>query len=304
MFCYGGGETFSQNVLLGTTITSFPEDEVQLVAEKIQTFDLFQFPVSDLNILLKAAGENSTDVKFQIGNIYDWSMTIEENDIRSPGFQIVEMTNNGPIYHPKSNVVNTYKGYINGDESQWVRLYVSEHKIGMSFLANGVLYRVAPLSSYLPGHQYDSSYMLFKQSDEVLSEGYCATEMEQSIETSTATPDTPSNVTKVRYLELATDIDYEFYDKYKDVGTGSAISNVNARIDEILNEVDRRYAAEPIFLSVLHIESHIWTTNFDPYSSSNDIVEKWDEFRDEWKDNYNCTARDAAVLFSVGNLAH
>lgn len=295
----GGGNAFSQNILSGTSLTPFSETEKQVLAEKIHAFDLFQFPVSDLNVLLKAAGESSTTVRFQFGDQYDWSMTIEENDIRSAGFQIVEMTDDGPIYHPKSNAVNTYKGFIDGDMSQWVRCFVSDSKFSMSFLVDGVAYRVSPVSRYLAGHQNDDSFLIFKQRDMVDTEGACATQMEQSIENAITTPTADP---KVRFLELATDADYEFYQMYKDEGSGTAIENVNNRIDEILNEVDQIYSDPRILLNIQHVVSNVWSSSNDPYSNSTDIIEKWDEFKTKWNSDFKCTQRDAAILLSGKSL--
>jgi len=52
-----------------------------MVSEEIKAFELFQFPMEDLNTFVKASGNSGATVRVQVGNQHDWTMVLEENDI-------------------------------------------------------------------------------------------------------------------------------------------------------------------------------------------------------------------------------
>ena len=291
-------QAFSQNLFEGYSRELTP-DEHLLIQEEICEYEVFDFPFAELNFQLKDTGEDSVStVQFKISELYDWQMTLKENEIRATNYLLVETTDEEVFVRHKEKNVNTYKGFINGDTSQWVRLFVSDNKMGGLISYEGTLLNIEPVMEYISDSLYRHSFILFEQKEKkCLEEFDCL--FDDSIVDLGEIPVTPRD-DKERFLEFATDADFEFFLKHmNDDPNNPPIINVENAIVAKINNVDGIYQST-FGMSIQLVYQHIWSTSNDPYSG--DIQNHWQELKDHWETEKTCVQKDAVTLFSGKNL--
>gem|GEM_PF-4713416 len=264
-------------------LNSVEQSQIQGVFEP--GFEVFDFPAAGLNRFIKD-NNGSAAFTFNLEGM-KLQMKLEKNPIRSAGFQLVRTTPSGRIIeHPKE--VNTYKGLIDGSPKQFVRFFVSNERFGGMMQYQGELLFIEPLKDYIDAEKFNQTFVMSNASAPP-PEIECALDISPASTPVTARDDIP------RYLELAVDVDYEFYDLNAQLNENTVMQMVG----QWVNNIDGIYQ-QAFMMSIHLIYLHIWQTVNDPYSG--DIRQHWDDFFNYWRVNKDCVSRDAVCLFSGKNL--
>jgi hypothetical protein len=296
---------FSQDLHEGNLLELTTADHL-LIQEELSdsSYQVFHFPYTGLNYSLKeTVADSALTIQFKIDSLYDWRMTLEENEIRSGNYLLAATVDTtGIIVWQKSREVNTYKGFINGDTSQWVAMYISSSRMGGLFNFDGDLLYLKPLMDFIPDSIYSHSFILYKAGSEKELGGFvCLTD--DTIVDAGDTLLSPRSETE-RYLEYAVDVDKEFFDKYKNEDDNPTLDEqVEAVEDVVLRYIKDVHA---LYLDAANLEIqlvylHIWTTGDDPYSGN--IQDHWDQLQSHWNGPKGCVNKDAGVLLSGKNLS-
>jgi hypothetical protein len=307
LFSLGGffKPVFSQDLHEGNLFELTTANHL-LIQEELSdsSYQVFHFPYTGLNYSLKEAGADSAiAIQFKIDSLYDWQMTLEENEIRSGNYLLAATVDTtGVVVWQKSIEVNTYKGFINGDTSQWIAMYISNSRMGGLLNFNGDLLYLKPLMDFIPDSTYSHSFILYKAgSEKELGEFVCLTN--DTIVDAGDTLLSPRSQTE-RYLEYVVDADKEFFDRYKNVADNPTIDNqIEAVEDVVLNYINDVHALyhHTANLNIQLVYLHIWTTEDDPYSGN--LQAHWDQLRSHWNGPKGCVNKDAGVLLSGKNLS-
>lgn len=116
-----------------------------------QSINDFKIVRLDFKVLRNITTNNNgyLDFHLKVGDAYDWEISLEENYIQSPNYRMEE--NNKQIdRQPKT--VTTYKGLINGNSSNHVRLAISETMFEGYFLDESEMIFIRPLNKIIPNY--------------------------------------------------------------------------------------------------------------------------------------------------------
>ncbi|HUP42256.1 MAG TPA: M12 family metallo-peptidase [Thermoanaerobaculia bacterium] len=256
-------------------------------------YDVVELPLGAVARQVRTRGELALVLQSRL-----FEMDLELNDLRAPGFQTVLMTAQGAVEVPSPAVV-TYRGTLRGEPDSIVRVTADRGMFtGMIKSGDDFLF-IDPLRDYVanaPMH----ALVVYREAD-IRPEGggLCGVGGALSAVPGLGAEAGPSLAgpgviarghTTLRRLQVATDADGEYYQRFGNPGTFD-------RIKGILNNVDGIYRNQlNLYISITYMQA--WTNpSTDPYSS-NDAVTNLNQFRNWWNANRTGTVRDAAHLWS------
>lgn len=224
------------------------------------------------------------------------NLTLEEYDIRSSQYKAYQSSATGVKEDVYIDNCYTYKGYLNDDPAQFVRLTVTDKLIkGVLFDKSKGYLVLEPLSTFQKSNESEGKYAFYNLSSLKNSSNLCGVHAIKSVlnESKQDKARQASTLTNpCRIVEIATDADYEWYSIF---GNAS-----NFEIISIMNVVDGIYQNTFNLRMVISFQN-VYTANNDPYTTNNDLL-FLDQFRNHWNSNRQNIKRDLAHLFSGKTL--
>jgi len=266
------------------------KSEVQKLDGLIKVMNVLQLEPAALNSYVKQ-NPSQARLKLAVSSNLTLDLTIQQNEIRSTGYQAVISTEKGDIVDSYAESINTYSGYANNDPSQFVRLYIDNEQIkGIISDGKDGYYAIEPLSDITKTTDTDNRYVVFNTEQVKTVDGKCGLEepISQAIAKAESARTAATFTSACRILEVATDADYEYFKKY---GASS-----NARILNDMNIIAGIYLST-FNIRIMVTSQHVYATANDPYTSS-DPSKLLDEFTNYWNKNMTGVKRDVAHLFT------
>lgn len=117
-------------------------------------WDLYQIDVKAFDGFVKNAGADM-DLQLQLGEQYNWDISLHPRDMRSPNFKLSVLTDKG-IEHPTvPNEVVTFQGQLNAADPGAVSLTITEDLIYGFIKKDNEFYFIEPLRYFEPGQAKD-----------------------------------------------------------------------------------------------------------------------------------------------------
>ena len=251
---------------------------------------LFDYDVVELPLaqLARRTSTGSLDVVLR-GRLFE--LELEQNDLRAPGFQAVVLTESGPV-ETKLGPVTTYRGTVRGEEGSVVRM-TADRAVFTGFVKAGEDWVfIDPLTEYVPGAAKNQAVVYRETDVRPEAAGLCGVEgwMRIGGEQPSFPGFAPKGHTSLRTLQVATEADGQYYQRYGNPG-------LFTRIQGILNNVDGIYENQ-LNLSISITYQQAWpNAGSDPYTSL-DAVTSLNQFRNWWNSNRGGTVRDTAHKWS------
>lgn len=259
-----------------------------------QSVDDFKIVRMDFNVLRNISSNNkgSLDFNLRVGDDYNWKISLEETNIKSPNYRIEE---NNKQFDSQPQTVTTYKGLLNGNSSNHVRLAISETMFEGYFSDEGEMIFIRPLNRIIPNYPTKEHFIIFNASDikDNLSIKDCGiAEIKKITQSQSKSLTTARATTSCRVLEIATEADFEFFQ-----ANGSNITTANNSILATLNQVEGVYQTTFNIHFLVAFQS-VWSTSSDPFtiSGSTPVV---DELANWWQANRANVSRDIVFFFSA-----
>ncbi len=232
-------------------------------------------------------------------SVASYLINLQRNDIRSPKYNEAvngEVVMERSIDSDREYKVNTFKGYANGDQGDIVRFTVTEDNfwgyIYESEREEWVFFE--SVGHFVRNSQIKNKLLIYRFEDlkrEVFGECHLAIVEGQGGGSNNSNKNSrgPNTQCEPRYLEIATDADFEFF---QNNGWGS-----NNEIQSILNQSEGVYS---IYFNILFSVTfqNLWSTSSDPYSSMTPFTRLNSECRPYWNANFSTVGRDLTMLFS------
>lgn len=278
-----------------TSKAQFNSIESEKIGQILSSYSLVSLNTDRLNLELKKSPKHYEAV-LSISENLKWDLVLEENEIRSPEYKSVESSGNGDTELPLTEC-NTYKGYVNGDPTQFVRLYIDKEKIvGSIYDRKKGYYFINSVGEMLNTKAHDDRFVIYSLEDVKEKNWECGSEplsdgVKKARNTARASVTTTCNI-----LEVATDSDFEFTTFW-----GSS-ANANAAILQNMNAVDGVYSST-FNVRIMVTFQHTWggPTDTDPYTTTNSST-FLSQFKDHWNANYSYVKRDWAHLYTNKTL--
>ena len=120
--------------------SDFNHPDLAASFEKVQ---VFEFDVTSLQKDIQTADQYHFNLK--LGDQFDWNLNLVLNDMRSPDYQEIAMTESGWQVLPKRRAI-TYEGFLNGKQIGEVRMSITDNFL-MGFVTDdGERYFIEPLN--------------------------------------------------------------------------------------------------------------------------------------------------------------
>lgn len=252
-------------------------------------YDVFELDTEDLERRVRETGR----LRMLLGNqVFD--LTLELNDLRSPGHRVVLMTDHGPV-DMDPGPVRTFAGRLAGDSESVVRLTVEPDGFSGYVRTEHDWLFIDPVSQYqdlAPGRDV----VVYRDRDvrpEV--KGSCgAAPVEGAARNLVSQLRVEAAAATLSKLEVATDGDGEFTQHH-------GASGASSRVETILNTVDGIFQLD-FDLDIKITFKLLWSNpNNDPYTSADAFTFR-QQYADYWNANFFWVNRDANQLFTRKDL--
>lgn len=223
---------FAQTLFYGTPIPQQIPTSQQLT-KHIKDYQLFNISTSEISTHLRSANGNKQSLLLQLGNSFSWQLQLIPNDLRSPDFKLILLTQKGRQTLPTpSNIA--YKGILTGGGE--VRLSFDDGFIyGFLTLENGIDMQIEPLQYWIPNAPKDV-FIVYKATDLINTHPvYCANSTHPS-----STPPLP-DIDQNRQAGECTEIELAFVADYLLLKEKGSADKVNKHLNAILNAVQPSY---------------------------------------------------------------
>ncbi|MDR1224128.1 MAG: M12 family metallo-peptidase [Tannerella sp.] len=271
------------------------DSDNKVLNQHLKKHKRFMVEKKDLLDSLNHYGKSTFNLNIDTEN--DWTITIQTNDMRSHDYTSYYTSDSGTFQNRGSYTPNTYKGKTSNGHI--VRLTIDNDKF-FGVILNNEEQKVIRQTRDFTGDKKDESLVIYDNSDYIAPKN-----KSDYINDALVVPDARiaglqnnlmSSVSLCTYyLQIATEADYEFYQK-----NGSNIQSANETVLSALNLAEGVY--ESTFnLNFIITFQNVWTTSSDPYSST-DSHTLLNQFRTEWNANRTGVARNIAHLFTGKNL--
>ncbi len=284
----------SPNTFRGEAVELSPSQQQQVESHSCD-YRTFRFPLADFRRFLQyeAQGSAGATCEIYLGEDLHWSVELWENDLRSRDFIRSQTGARGPVDALSLRPNINYRGQLAGQPDNWLRWTVADDFWSGLSLVNGEKYRMESLGNWLPDEELADVYILYQAGSR-----HCESNLATSCWSPHPPAETPAEIPLTRqtndppqrYLELAADVDYEFYEDY-DFDVVQVEQTIQARI----NEIDGVYQNQ-LNMAVILVYLNIWTTPNDPYTGNKDTL-YYNVFY-HWLRNNPCVHRDVVHLFS------
>lgn len=295
--CFIWVETHAQDQLRINAATSELDVKQRVTLNKyLSDYTVIDVDVKTLKSYLQQH-KSEAKIKLAISGSNVLDLTLEEYDIRASNYKAHKTSANGAIEDVHTDACYTYRGYLNNDPNQFVRLSVTDKTIrGLLFDKLKGYLSIEPLTTFEKLNQSQGKYVLYNMSSLRSSTKSCGVNFIKS----KLPPSKPNGgrqmavaINPCRIVEIATDADYEYF-----LASGN---NTFSEILSTLNVVDGIYQST-FNLRIVVVYQHMYTSASDPYTSS-DGANLLDEFSGYWNANRSAIKRDLAYLFTARQLS-
>ena len=121
-------------------------EETEALATRFSERTVFQLDIEKLSQFVQNNGDFSA-FTLQIGDAYTWDIELVKNELRSPDYYAIQMTNDGPVLVPPGPCI-TYRGNLQSDPEAVVRLGIDEN------LLDGYVWQKDGFVFIEPGYKY------------------------------------------------------------------------------------------------------------------------------------------------------
>jgi hypothetical protein len=227
-------------------------------------------------------------------------LRLSPNDLRSPNYRAVVMTEGGALEQLKTTPVKTYRGTVEGLGSADARFTIDEGFLEGLILTPQERFYVEPMRRY-DAEAGAEEYILYKASDIRVEESSNSSDATMNHKVNRAlggvrnfapaAPLMPQTTATLREVELATEADFEYVQR-----VGGTASAANTQIQSIMNQVDAIYRQELGLTFRITFQS-AWDTPNDPYNAT-DLTGIITEFANYWNTNRTTVPRDLAHMWT------
>ncbi len=281
------------NPIKKINVVKYDGDNISEINEYLKKYTLYSIAFDSLHTYINSNMYLSEFIIPLLDNEYLFN--IQKNDLRSPEYFTSE--NEKLIY--KRNIkdstyknIITYKGYANHEKENYIRLTVSKDNFW------GYIYEpqiddfifFQSLGKFLNNSKYNKLLVVYLAKDiKKSSIGGC------ELEVVSGNWDVPEKskgfIDKCtpRYLQIATEADYEYYQKHG--------QNTFTNILSLLNQVEGIYSANFNLMFEVTFQN-MWTTPNDPYNSKVAFERLAYEMRPYWNSNFYNVQRDLALYYT------
>ena len=299
---------------LQSTPSSIEKDKKAKLDKSLKKYEVFTLDNQAINDLIKSKmssrAEKNASFSLSINEAYQWNLTIEENDLRSPEYKSVVATDTGEIVQEREDC-HTYKGFVDNDTSQYVRLTINKDELKGYVKQKDDFVIIKPVDDFLAEtegkrekqHKKGNKlFIAYKKDDikETGENGCGVTEaMEQaylnSVGKNKSVDHSSSRIALVKYrvVEVATEADGEWFAAHG--------ANANAEILTILNQVEGVYwntFRTRLFVTFQHVFNNAATDPFNATANNTQGTTLLNQLRTEWQNNRGGITRDMVHLFS------
>ena len=227
-----------------------------------------------------------------INGKYNWKLQLEPNNILTDDCILTNSNESGS--KKLNNTCLVYKGYANDNPKNEVRLSVYGNIIEGYVELGSIRYYIEPLADFTNKIDKENNLVLFK--GENLKQKYSDFNDNivipiKGLITSKVT--TTSDFTNtIRFLRIATDADYEFYQIYT--------TDSNSKILAVLNQIESAYTSS-FNIKFRVVFQNYYSSSTDPYTylfDENETFSLIAQFRTVWNSNRSTICRDVAQLYS------
>lgn len=261
------------------------------IRQSVNDFKIVRLDFTDLrNISSNTKG--SLDFNLRIGDDYNWKISLEETIIKSPNHRIEE---NNKQLDSQTQTVTTYKGLLNGNSYNHVRLAISETMFEGYFTDESEMIFIRPLNKIIPNYPTKEHFIIFNANaikDNPSIKDCGVAEIKKITQSQSNSLTTGRATTTCRVLEIATEADFEFFQ-----ANGSNVTTANNSILATLNQVEGVYQTT-FNIRFLVVFQSVWSTSSDPFTifGGTPVV---DELANWWQANRANVSRDIVYFFSA-----
>ena len=305
-----GPASFAQQRFESTAPTLKKEKKEKL-DQSLRKYEVFTIDYRNINELAKSK-KKDIPLTLSINEVYEWSMLLEENDMRSPEYRSVITTDKGDIIQERGEC-HTYKGFVVGDSSEYVRLTINADGLEGYIKQHDDFVLIQSMKDFLKEaesekkgtdvHQEDEPtdglFVAYNQED-VISKGEGGCGVTKAMEDAYLervkngkTNHSSSRLANFNFniVDMATEADGEWFAIHG--------ANSNAQILTVLNQIEGVYwntFQTRIFVTFQHVFNNAAT---DPFTvAANDGLGLINQLRTEWQNNRAGVERDMVHLFS------
>ena len=299
--------------------TSLSPEESTALGEHLEDYTAYALNPQEVYTTFQN-GDEDFDLILNLGEEMNFTFQLHKDDPRPSGYFLLGISEEEQLVLGKEEEV-LLKGTTNDEADQLAYVYSTEDFFTVRFLINDEWYLLEPLESITGFSTFLNTYILYKKSDtyffsnndsgclfedttgENSGYGHC-----EDIEPCVTSPVVEKDGIQ-RYLEVAVDVDVEFFNRYKNKFPKLGhLRSVEKVVLERLGFIDAIYQKyfdlhiKLVYLNIWQVPVVPPTGNY-PYSSSN-TESLWDSVRDYWNDeDRRCVHRDLFLLFSGKDIS-
>ena len=208
-----------------------------------QLFDSYEIHKIDIDALADFAIASSDPYKsftLHLGS-HTWAFELEANDLRSKDYKLQLITEEG-LKIAQPSAVSTFKGILNGNPNNQVRLSLYEGHLSGRVLQEGTEYFIEPLSSFL--NESDKNHFIVYKTEDISSgvRHFCGKEPLAKRILEKRQQITQTNRECI-LTEIAVAADYSMYTFYGDLETvEKEIVGVLNIVQDLYEELDIQYS--------------------------------------------------------------
>ncbi|TAH27570.1 MAG: hypothetical protein EAZ07_01455 [Cytophagales bacterium] len=233
----------------------------------------------------------------KLDSLHDWNIELEPYSVLASNY--ARKTNDSVNLVNLGDRVQTFKGFVNGNLNNVVRISLIGNVITGLIIENDHQFYLEPIKNFFKNINSSNAYILYEASDVVIDSGTCA--MTDVHDTQDKNLYRKSN--DEIQAEGCVEVDIAIAADYGFVQSRGGVAAAEQRIISILNLVNGIYSAKP-----LEIEYKISATYFstasenDPWNSTNNASDLLSSFQ-TWGNNGGFGKTfDIASLWTSRNL--
>ena len=220
---------------------------------------------------------------------------LDPRDLRSPRYRAEATGADGLRRHVQPSPVHTFRGRVVGQEHIQGRFTITDDSFDGVIFTPGDWRYIEPARNYLSDSE-KNSMVVYKHSDIQHDQEFScgvASSLHHRLKRGVGNVKNQVEMDTTTYYtsEIATEADYEY------VQALGGAQEANSEILSILNKVEGVYE-EQLRLSLEVVYQHAWTTELDPYTST-EAGGLLDEFKEHWNANFFSEGYEVAHLWSA-----
>lgn len=224
-------------------------------------------------------------------------LDLAPHDMRGHNYRATKVAADGVPVPVALGPPNTFKGVVADVPDSQARFTIEEDRIEGLILRDGQRYHLESARKF--STSADARNFVFYKTSDVIHDmaGMCGVSLSEKVSAASryVDPQTQTNVSTLRVIELATEADFEYVNALG--GSANAINDILS----IINQVEGVYETE-LGLTFQIVFQNTWETAADPYTSTGDSIQLLNEFINHWNANFTSVGRDVAHMWTGKNM--